>query len=244
METILKPPRITSRIIEPLSWVMIGATALSLSGCSPANLVAQGIERELPKYIGPADHYDVQITGLDLSDNSAESVLAIGERVRPEGAPVIDQLMLRLEGVQYDKAADKLSQVGSARLNAIIKTADLVTFLEAYRNVRSANVVLRSPNSATLSIRPQLGDFALPAGITVEVSGQLVGQGTQLTFEVNKVTAAGIDVSSMTASRLSDLINPLADLRGLPIEVNITDVRVAGDTIGLEVVGSPGSFSL
>ncbi len=244
METILKIPRITSRITGPLSWVMIGATAIALSGCSPANLVAQGIERELPKYVGPADHYDVQITGLDLSNNSAESVLAIGERVRPEGAPVIDQLMLRLEGVQYDKATDKLSQVGSARLNAIIKTADLVSFLEAYRNVRSAQVVLRSPNSATLSIRPQLGDFALPAGITVEVTGQLIGQGTQLTFEVNKVTAAGIDVSSMTASRLSDLINPLADLQGLPIEVNITDVRVAGDTIGLEVIGNPGSFSL
>ena len=240
MKTILTIPRMSA----PISWVIIGATAIALSGCSPANLVAQGIERELPKYVGPAEHYDVQITGLDLSNNSAESVLAIGERVRPEGAPVIDQLRLRLEGVQYDKAAEKLSQVGSARLNAIIKTADLVTFLEAYRNVRSAEVVLRSPNSGTLSIRPQLGNFALPAGITVEVTGQLIGQGTQLTFEVNKVTAAGIDVSSMAASRLSDLINPLADLQGLPIEVNITDVRVAGDTIGLEVVGSPGSFSL
>ncbi len=239
METILKIPRLSVP-----SWVVMGATAIALSGCNPANLIAQGIERELPNYVGPADHYDVKITGLNLRSNSAESVLAVGERVRPEGAPVIDQLRLRLEDVQYDRTAERLSQVGSARLNAIIKTADLVNFLEAYRNVRSAEVVLRSPNYATLSVRPQLGDFSLPAGIAVEVTGQLIGQGTQLTFDVNRVTAAGIDISSVAAGRLSALINPLADLQALPIEVTITDVSVAGDTIGLEVVGDPGSFSL
>jgi hypothetical protein len=223
---------------------MVAGILTLFAGCSPTNLVEQGIERELPKYVGPAERYDVQVEGLQVGPGTAEQVVALGERVQPEGAPVIDQLILRLEGVVYDKAAEQLSQVTGARLSAVIKAGDLVDFLETYRNVRSAEVLLRSPNSATLRVRPQLGDFAVPPGVTVDVTGQLVGDGTELRFEVSEVSAAGIDVSAIAARRLSDLINPLADLKNLPITVEIASVTVAGETIGLEVVGDPTSFSM
>ncbi|NJM98654.1 MAG: LmeA family phospholipid-binding protein [Phormidesmis sp. RL_2_1] len=235
---------ISKRVSPFLLWIATGMMAVSVVGCTPASLVAQGIERELPQYVGPADRYDVDIIGLKVNEGSAESVVAVGERVRPEGAPVIDQLALNLEGVVYDRATERLSQVGSARLTAVIKTYDLVDFLEAYRNVRSAEIMLRSPNYATIRVRPQLGDFSLPAGISVDVTGQIVGDGTRLNFEVSDVSAAGIDVSAIAAQRLSHLINPLADLQGLPVEVNITSVMVAGETIGLEVVGDPNSLKL
>ncbi|MGC1309442.1 MAG: DUF2993 domain-containing protein [Phormidesmis sp.] len=215
-----------------------------MGGCSPANLVAQGIERELPKYVGPADSYDVKIDGLTVQSGSAESVIAVGERVRPDGAPVIDRLELDLQGVVYDKDANKLSQVNAARLTAVIKTDDLDEFLEAYRNVRSAEVMLRSPNTATIRVQPEIGGFALPAGTTVDVTGQLIGQQDQLRFDVSEVSAAGFDLSAIAAPRLSDVINPLADLQNLPIPVEITSVMVAGETIGLEVVGDPSSFSM
>ena len=237
-----RPPLV--RGVRSLTWVAIGLSSLVLVGCSPANLVAQGIERELPKYVGPADDYDVDIKGLRISESSAESVVAVGERVRPEGAPVIERLELALTDVVYDRAAERLSKVEGARLTAVIRTDDLSDFLETNRNVRSAEVTLRSPDMATLQVRPQLGDFALPPGITVAISGQLVGEGTQLRFDVNEVRAAGLDLSAIAAQRLSDTINPLADLEGLPIDVRITSIMVAGETIGLEVVGDPTSFSL
>ena len=215
-----------------------------LSGCTPTSLVEQGIERELPKYVGPAEKYDVEIEGLDVGAGSAETVTAVGERVRPEGAPVIDRLALDLSGVVYDKEAEKLTRVDGARLTAVIKTPDLADFLETYRNVNEAVVILRSPDEATLSIRPQLGDYSVPPGVTVDVTGDLVGDGTQVRFEVTQVSAAGIDVSAIASRRLSNAINPLADLKNLPIEVDIASVVVAGETIGLEVVGDPKSFSM
>ena len=104
--------------------------------------------------------------------------------------------------------------------------------------------MLRSPNEATIRLRPQIGGLALPQGITVDVSGELVGQATQLRFEVNEVGAAGMDLSGIAARRLSDIINPLADLENLPVDVEITSVIAAGETIGLEVVGDPVSFEL
>lgn len=226
------------------TWMVIGLTGWGLAACTPASLVEQGLERELPKYVGPAESYDVEIKGLDVGSGSAEVVTAVGERVRPEGAPVIDRLALDLRGVVYDKSAERLTQVNDARLNAVIKTPDLADFLEAYRNVNEAEVILRSPDEATLRIRPQLGDYSVPPGITVDVTGTLVGDDTQLRFDVSEVSAAGIDISAIAAQRLSDAVNPLADLKNLPIDVDITSVIVAGETIGLEVVGDPSSFSM
>lgn len=212
--------------------------------CTPTSLVEQGIERELPKYVGPADRYDVQIEGLKAQEGTARSVVALGERVRPDGAPVIEQLRLELQGVVYDKRAERLSYVEGARLTAVIRTPDLEDFLERYRNVREAEVVLQAPDRGTIRVRPQIGNLAVPAGVTVDVAGQLVGEGTQLRFEVDRVSAAGFDLSAIAARRLSDLINPLADLQNLPVQVEITGVAVAGESIGLEVTGDPSSFSM
>lgn len=219
-------------------------SSLLSTGCTPTSLVEQGIERELPQYVGPAESYDVDIKGLSVSAGTAESVIAVGERVRPEGAPVIDRLQLDLRGVVYDRSAEKLTQVEGALLTAVIKTPDLADFLESYRNVDEAEVVLRSPNEATLRIRPQIGNYSVPPGVTVDVTGSLVGDDTQLRFEVSEVSAAGIDISAIAASRLSDAVNPLADLENLPVKVEITSVVVAGETIGLEVIGDPKSFSM
>ncbi|MGB3570924.1 MAG: DUF2993 domain-containing protein [Phormidesmis sp.] len=237
----------TNRSLIASRQMMIGLAmmmASTLVGCTPANLVEQGIERELPKYVGPAEKYDVEIEGLNIISGSAETVTAVGERVRPAGAPVIDRLSLDLQGVVYDKQSERLTQVNNARLMAVIKTPDLADFLETYRNVNEAEVILNSPNEATLRVRPQLGDYSVPPGITVDVTGILVGDGTQLRFEVSDVSAAGIDISAIASQRLSNAVNPLADLKNLPIRVEITSVVVAGETIGLEVVGDPSSFSL
>lgn len=230
---------------KPISHgLTIGLAGALLIGCSPTRLVEQGIEKELPQYVGPAEHYDVDIDGLNIVAGTASSVVAVGDRVHPEGAPVIDRLELELKEITYDRNSEKLTKVESAQLTAVIKTPDLVDFLEAYRNVQEADITLYSPNQATLRIRPQIGDYSIPQGITVDVSGELIGDGTQLRFDVYEVRAAGINISNLTATRLSNLINPLADLNNLPIQVDISSVIVAGETIGLEVVGDPTSFSM
>jgi len=244
----------SQRLKQTLAWCIrhrttavgmsVGLAGWLIAGCTPTSFVEQGIERELPQYVGPAESYDVDIEGLSVDSGTAESVIAVGERVKPEGAPVIDRLALDLRGVVYDRSAEKLTQVDGAKLTAVIKTPDLADFLESYRNVDEAEVMLKSPNEATLRIRPQIGNYSVPPGVTVDVTGELVGDDTQLRFDVNEVKAAGVDVSAIAASRLSDAVNPLADLKNLPVSVEITSVVVAGETIGLEVIGDPQSFSM
>ena len=108
---------------------VLGLDVTSVVSCTPAGLVEQGIERELPKYVGSAENYNVKIDGLKVVSSSADSVIAVGERVKPEGAPVIDRLVLDLQGVVYSREQKRLSQVDSAKLTAVIKSYDLADFL-------------------------------------------------------------------------------------------------------------------
>ncbi|MFE4106369.1 LmeA family phospholipid-binding protein [Almyronema epifaneia] len=227
-----------------VGWMLLAVAVALFSSCIPNGLVERGIERELPQYIGPAANYDVDIDGLKVRSGEADRIFAVGERVQPTGAPVIDRLELELQQVKYNRAEERLDSVGSAQATARILPADLADFLESYRNVREAAIALQPPNQATLSVRPEVGNLYAPAGITVAITGQLVGEGSLLSFNVSDVSAAGISLGSEAARRISQVINPLADLSTLPIALNIQNIRVESAAIFLEVTADPTSFQL
>ena len=62
-----------------------------------------------------------------------------------------------------------------------------------------------------------------------------------------RLAAAALVASLLSGTALAETVLkvvPLADLKNLPIQVAITSVIVAGETIGLEVIGAPSSFSM
>ncbi|MEM8810416.1 MAG: DUF2993 domain-containing protein [Cyanobacteria bacterium P01_G01_bin.38] len=213
-------------------------------GCLPVGPIERRIESQLPKYLGPADAYDVEIEGLRVRNNEADRILAVGSGVRPEGAPVLERLELDLRGVAYNRNQGRLESVDSAQAAVQITEEALATFLESHRNVQEASIDLQTPNAATVRIRPTFSGFAAPPGVTVDATGQLVGQGTQVSFSVSEVKAAGIDLGDGAAQRVSEEINPLVDLADLPVILTVKDVRVEADMIRLEVTGDPTSFQL
>lgn len=215
------------------------------TGCVPSTgQIERGLERELPKLLGPADRYDVEIEGLRARSGEAERVTAVGERVRLEEAPVVDRLDVELLGVTYDRGEDRLERVERARATARITPLDLADFLEAHRNVREASVTLDAPNRATIRLRPEVGGIALPRGVTVEVTGRLEPDGRRLRFEVSDVEAAGVNLGRAAASGLSDLVNPLVDLSGTPADLRVTDVRVENGVLRLDATGNPTGLRL
>ncbi|NEP18782.1 MAG: DUF2993 domain-containing protein [Leptolyngbya sp. SIO4C1] len=218
--------------------------AILLASCTPTGLVERRLESQLPKYLGPADAYDVDIDGLQVRSSAAERVLAVGERVRPEGAPVLDRLELELLGVRYDRDAGRLEQVESAQATVSVTASDLSTFLEMQRNVREASVELTPPDRATIRIRPTFGDFSAPPGVTVDAEGQFVSSGSQVLFEVSEVRAAGIGLGGGAARRVSREINPVVDLAGLPVTLQVKSVSVNSEAVSVEVTGDPTSFQL
>ena len=215
------------------------------AGCAPpTGWVEQELERRLPELVGPADLYDVQIEGLRARSGEATRIVAVGERVQPEDAPVVDHFELDLHGVVFDRSEKRIERVDSARASARITALDLEAFLEDQRNVRDARVTLRESDEATIRVRPELGGIALPRGVEVKLTGRLEAENGRIQFVVSDVEAAGLDLGSAAARRLSDLINPLVDFADSEIRLQITSVRTVEDAVLLDATGDLSGLRL
>jgi hypothetical protein len=208
------------------------------SGCAPPTAqVERAIERELPRTLGPADSYRAEVTGLRLASGEASRVAIVGQRVRPEDAPVLDRLDLDLYGVRFSPQARRVERADSARGTVRITAADLVDFLGERQGVREATLTLSSPDRATIRLRPELGGLPVPRGVTAEATGRLRAEDGHVHFEVEAVRAGGLDLGSAAARTLSDTINPLVDLTDRPGRLRVRAVRVENGALILDATG-------
>jgi hypothetical protein len=213
--------------------------SVTVTGCNQVGkAVAQdALKREMTRLIGPADNYDVDVEGLRADQGTASAIRATGRNVRPRNAPVIENLRANFTDVRYDRTRGQVDQVGSARVDVALATAAIESFLEKNRNIKNVQLKLEAPQRVTIRATPEMQGLSLPAGINVSLSGRLQGAGTQVRFEVDRVSAIGIDISSLAAKRISDEINPLIDLSNMPVVVNVGDVRVEGTRISATATG-------
>lgn len=218
------------------------AAAVLLAGCDPpAGWLEWGIERELPRLVAPADRYDVSIEGLRYSAGEAELVTATGFRVRPPDGPVIDRIRVELRGVRYDRATERVQRVEQAHATAQVTAADIAAYLESRAEVRTATVSLQPPNRAVVRVQPILGGLTLP-GATVEVTGEVLGAGSEIRFIVSDVRAAGVRLGDEAARRVTEIVNPLVDLSGIPIPLQVTAAEVVDGELRLEAAAGPTDF--
>ncbi len=207
-------------------------------GCVPSTRsIEQRLEQELQEALGPADRYTVTIEGLQARSGEAERVTVMGERVRPQDAPVLDRIDLELHGVKYNRKDEKLERMDYARATARIKADDLAAFLTDHRSVREASVTLEQPDQATIRLRPDISGLALPRGVAVEATGQLVADDGNVNFIISSIEAVGANLGSRVAQRLSEAINPLVDLSDLPANLQVTEVHVEDGAVRIEATG-------
>lgn len=233
--------RSTGRRPAGVFGLLLSLSAFALgAGCNPVTtLVERSIERELPRLIGPAARYTVEIEGLRAGTGEAERVHVVGEGVRPEDAPYLHRVDLYLVGVRYDRQTRRLTRADSAGATITVRPSDLMAFLEGHRNIREAVLTLQSPDGATLRLRPSVGGLALPPGVSAELRGRLTSTDGRLAFEVADVRAAGLSLGRVAARRLSSTINPLVDLTGTAIRLRITHVRAEPGTLRIDATGDP-----
>jgi hypothetical protein len=225
-----------------LRGVSLVLTALLLAACDPpAGWLEWGIRRELPRLIGPAERYDVQIQGLRYGVGEADLVIATGLRVRPQDGPVIDRLYVELHGVRYDRARERVQRVERTVATADVTAGDIAAYLELRPEVRSASVALAPPNRAVVSVQPILGGVTIP-GATVDLAGELAAEGSEIRFVVSDVSAAGVPLGSDAARRVTEIVNPLVDISGIPIPLRITRVEVVGAAVRVEASSGPTTF--
>jgi hypothetical protein len=211
---------------------LAGLAAVALVACRPGTPQVEGmIEREMARVLGPADRYTVRIDGLEVDRGRARTITAVGAGVRPPNLPPIERVDAVLSDVAYDRGRGRLSDIGSARVDVRVAAVPLQTFLEQHRNLQDVRVQFASPQRIQLQARPQFEGVDVPAGATLTVAGQLVPKGTQVHFNVETVRVAGVTLPAAVAQRISQEINPVVDLGGMPVVLEVTGIRVEGQTM-------------
>ena len=216
-------------------WVGL-ATVAALSGCASEGRVEDRLEEALEQRLGPAEDYEVDVTGLDAGDGTAERVYAEGVRVRPDRGPVIDRFQIEMTDVRYDRDLERLVGAESVRATAWVRANDLEQFFEQEDRIRSASVTLVQPDGMRLRFRPELG-LPIPLNVMAEVEGTIEGRGSELHYVVREASAGGFDVDDDMAERLTRFINPIVDLSELPLDLEVTSVRIENGVLRVDATG-------
>lgn len=209
--------------------------ALIIGGCGRPreSQIESAIERELPRVIGPAESYSVDVQGIRDS-SGADRVIANGRRVQPAGSPVLDRVNITLTDVVYNASRQELERVGQADGTVRVLSGDIASFLENNRNLEDVEVQLQSPNQVIVRARSSIAQLG---NTEVETTGTLRVDGPRINYDISRVRAGGVTLPSPAPRLLSDEINPIVDLSSMPIVMQVTSIRVESNAVIASVTG-------
>jgi len=214
------------------------AALLATTACSTyLDARAEAALREaLLRVVGPAESYDVRVSGASLDGSRFERVRFVGRRIARADAPVLDRLELDLQGVVVDRAAKSLTAVAATRVELQLKGADLAVFLGRW--LGEPQVTLAPPDRITVVGTPRIGGIALGGASGAELQGRLAGNETQLFLMLDRIRLGRGEAPPFARTVIERAINPIFDVAAAPLPARLDAVEVGADTIRISASGS------
>ena len=216
--------------------------ALCLSGCATVldTRMEQLIAAELPRVIGAAARYDVNVDSARETDQFIDirRVHIAGERVERVGAPVLERIDVTLIDLVVDRRDKRLQSLGTADASALLLPADIAAFLDARPGLDNVQVALFPPSEISIETSFAIAGFALPRFTGVRIRGRLIATDGRLIMEVIDLRVAGFPVGTIPSFVAEKLLNPLVDLSGMPAPARVTSVQVMPDAVLLKATSS------
>jgi len=215
------------------------AAFLATTACSPyLDARAEAALRDaLLRVVGPAESYDVRVSGASLDGSRFERVRFVGRRIARPDAPVLDRLELDLQGVVVDRAAKSLTAVAATRVALQLKGTDLAVFLRRW--LGEPQITLAPPDRIAVVGTPRIGGIALGGAGGAELQGRLIGNGTQLFLMMDRIRLGRGEAPALARVVVERAINPIFDVAEAPLPARLDAVEVgADDTIRIAASGS------
>ena len=212
-----------------------------LGGCvSMDSRIERIIGAELPRVVGPAARYEVNVQGTRVDGEIADlrQVRAVGDRVARDNTPVLDRIEVTLADVVVDRKEKRLLGLGAADARVRVLPSDIAAFLDAKQGFDNVSVTLQPPYEMTVEAQFAIAGFVLPRFARTKVRGRLVTTDGNLIMEIADLRIAGFPTGTIPAIVLEKLINPLVDLSTLPAPTRVTAVEVTQDAVLLTASGS------
>ncbi len=228
-----------------LSAALVLSAAGGLMGCgvgqSPQSIVAHKIADALPRALGPAAHYDVQVSGsaLGLARGQARHVHITGQDVRVTPTVTLDTLTLDADDITFNEQTHTVQKVGKTVFAAALGQGHLSAYLaQARPNLQVT--LLENSLQAALPVR-----FG-PLQTTVAVRGTLAptepGSDT-IGFIADRARLGLLPVPAFAVNAALEAVNPVLDLSGVkvPVAVQSADVEQGQLTLrGTAQIGALG----
>jgi hypothetical protein len=157
------------------------------------------------------------------------------------GTLVADRFDATLDGVQLDAGAlyarhtFVIRRLGSGVARVTVSQEAIRGLLAAQPSLHDVSVALESGRIAVDATLSMLGAPVRAAG-----EGRLVlHDGTTADFVFDQFTVAGVPLPPLVGDQVARSINPVVDVRLLPLHVRLTGVQVADGTATLDAIIVP-----
>jgi len=218
-----------------LGYSALGLVVSSLvAGCvgsSPQKTVAHRIANVLPRWIGPAEHYDVKVDGdtFALGRGHVRRVQIDGSNVQLSSTVSMDRITIDAHDVSFDRKARKIHRIVDVSFVGQVGQDDIDHYLTKAR-----------PDLSDVSVRLRGDDVQVSTPITVRgytttvsVSGTLrpnANAADKLDFVANGGNIGVVPVPARLMNVAIDEINPVLDLSRLRFPVSVKSVEIRNGT--------------
>lgn len=207
-----------------------------LVGCqSPQTKAAHQIADVLPRSLGPAKHYDVQVEGdaFALARGQARRIHVVGQEVLAAPDTTLDTLDMDARDVSFDPSTKRIEKAGAVIFVGTVGQENLTAYLAHRRPmVPGMQVVIRSRDlQATVPLA------AAGLRTTATVSGTLAPDARQpdhLDFVADSASLGGLSLPPSLVNFALREINPVFDLSHEKVPILLQQADVVNGTIVLQ----------
>lgn len=214
--------------------IMVICFAWALAGCAGDIInskVENKIKESLPKLIGPAKSYDVEVRGphSKMIKGHIKKLVIHGKDVWMLPDLCVDKLEVRMADVKADRKKSALKSVGETSFDAVISEKSLNEYIDSIRTDKPDVKLLKG--KMNVHGRPKAWVFSA----NVDITGSLMPKGSKLYFQIDRLTVAGLKSPDIAIRLLEDWINPVLDLSTTgyspefrSVEILPGEVRITG----------------
>ena len=215
------------------SLILLALFMLLEVGCI-RSIAEDGVRKSLPRIIGPAEKYEVKIEHTpdgQLLGGRIEDLTIIGHRVRTKDGLVIDQLTVHMHKIEVDTRKKQIKRVESASFALGVRQEDLSRLASAKMHGIGNPQVLLAENSVAVVMPAKV----LNTSMDTVLRGTLaVEEEQKVLFVADGLTIGPLAVPGAVVSAAVSRINPLADLRTLPVPVRVDSLTTEAGVLAVK----------
>lgn len=209
--------------------------AAACAGCGEPirNKVESHIEAALPRLIGPARHYQVEVSGSPFAIMKGKlSALKIdGRDVQISQNIKVSRLQVSAKDMAVDLDRALVTRVGSTNYSAEITEDALNAYLRTlYSDVPGLRIVLPGPR---LRIYAEPRPAGVPVKIVAEAALRIQKQ-RELVLDLTDIEVYGVSSPGFAREYIESRVNPVFDSRKLGYDATVSNVRILSNRIRLE----------